>query len=70
MHKVNIHAHGDAAYFDSVDDRTPPRWLSTSLSRSQTALAHLNEVVLQTQIVSSVSSQLVVSSVVLACDFK
>ena len=32
------------AYFDSVDGRTPPRWSSTSLSRSQTALAHLDEV--------------------------
>ena len=45
----------DEAYFDSVDGRTPHRWSSTSLSRSQTALAHLDEVV---------------SSVVLACDFK
>ena len=34
-----------AAYFDSVDGRTPPRWSSTSLSRSQTALADLDEVV-------------------------
>ena len=41
-----------------------------SLSRSQTALAHLDEVVLQIQIVSTISSKLVVKSVVLACDFK
>ena len=34
----------DYAYFDSVDGRTPPRWSSTSLSRSQTALAHLDKV--------------------------
>ena len=34
---------GGVAYFDSVDGRTPPRWSSTSLSRSQTALAHLDE---------------------------
>ena len=32
------------AYFESVDGRTPPRWSSTSLSRSQTALADLDEV--------------------------
>ena len=39
-----------------------------SLSRSQTALAHLDEVVLQIQIVSTISSKLVVKSVALACD--
>ena len=32
------------AYFDSVDGRPPPRWSSTSLSHSQTALAQLDEV--------------------------
>ena len=44
MNSIVSKIAGYAAYFDSVDGRTPPRWSSTSLSRSQTALANLDEV--------------------------
>ena len=52
------------AYFDSVESQKPPRWSSISLSRSQTALAHLDEVVSLVKIVLTVFSKLVVSSIV------
>ena len=41
---ISKHLPVGEAYFGFVDGRTPPRWSSTSLSRSQTALAHLDEV--------------------------